>query len=137
MSNGGKKRSRFSSGEHAFFVLLDDRDILYLCLSSSKSQTQPFFYLEAVKASFVAKFGYDRIFQCRDLYELNEDFALSLQALAANAEQLKEQDIATTVINQIENVKDRMISNIDKMLERGNQIDSLINKSEQLSEEVR
>ena len=50
-----------------------------------------------------------------------------------NEDHLESGEVSQVVMSHISSVKESMISNIDKVLERGRQLDTLIDKSDQLS----
>jgi vesicle-associated membrane protein 7 len=97
--------------------------------------------LEDIQSRFSQSFG-DRAKQALSM-SLNSEFKkvlrkqqvfiFFLKLLKEYFSNASQSDNITKVKGQIDEVKGIMISNIDKVLERGNQIDSLVVQTEELS----
>ncbi len=110
-----------------------------MCDDVSKDNNQgkrlriPFAFLETIKTDFLGK--YAAAAQTAIAFKFNEEFSKVLQKQmdtynGPNADQF------ASVGNKIEDVKNIMVDNIEKVLERGEKIELLVDKSEQLQQQA-
>ena len=93
----------------------------------------PFAFLNEMKELFTSKYGLD-VPQRAIAFSLNEEFAKIIQdrmdyynSAGSNVDGL------SAVKNQIEDVKGVMVENIEKVLERGEKIELLVDKTDSMS----
>ena len=96
----------------------------------------PFAFLQEIKDLFTQKYGLD-IPQRAIAFSLNEEFSKIIQGrmdyynTAGN-----NVDSISAVQNQIEDVKGVMVQNIEKVLERGEKIELLVDKTDRLNQQA-
>ena len=96
----------------------------------------PFAFLQEMKELFHSKYGHEMP-QRAIAYSLNEEFSRIIQDrmdyyndAGANVDNL------ASVKNQINNVKESMVENIEKVLERGEKIELLVDKTDRLNQQA-
>jgi vesicle-associated membrane protein 7 len=96
----------------------------------------PFAFLSEIQTLFTQKYGLD-IPQRAIAFSLNEEFSKVIQdrmdyynTAGSNV------DSISAVKNQIEDVKDVMVQNIEKVLERGEKIELLVDKTDRLNQQA-
>lgn len=136
--NDEDKRKSFKYEDSHFFHCICDDGLCYMCLSDADySPRLVFGYLDTIKAQFVERFG-NAVFTAH-AFAYNAEFAPVLQERmhyfntdprAATADKLggvQQKIDATTKV---------MIENIDRIFERGEKIDLLVDKTEQLDHDA-
>ncbi len=96
----------------------------------------PFAFLNDMKDLFTRKYGMD-VPQRAIAFSLNEEFSKVIQermdyynSAGSNVDGL------SAVKNQIEDVKGVMVENIEKVLERGEKIELLVDKTDRLNQQA-
>ena len=96
----------------------------------------PFAFLNDLKEQFTLKYGVD-VPQRAIAFSLNEEFSKVIHdrmeyynGAGANVDSL------SAVKNQIEDVKGVMVENIEKVLERGEKIELLVDKTDRLNQQA-
>ena len=96
----------------------------------------PFAFLQEIKDLFTSKYGLE-VPQRAIAFSLNEEFAKVIEgrmdyynAAGSNVDGL------SAVKNQIEDVKGVMVENIEKVLERGEKIELLVDKTDRLNQQA-
>lgn len=113
--------------------------ICYLCMSDEKNKHRiPFGFLEDLKRSFTTKYGYEAP-QTAIAFAMNEEFSPTIKERMDfyNSEDADRSiDNIGAVKSQIEDVKDVMVQNIEKVLERGEKIELLVDKTDRLNQQA-
>ena len=113
--------------------------ICYLCMSDEKNKHRiPFGFLEDLKRSFTTKYGHE-IPQTAIAFAMNEEFSRTIKERMDfyNSEDADRSiDNIGAVKSQIEDVKDVMVQNIEKVLERGEKIELLVDKTDRLNQQA-
>jgi vesicle-associated membrane protein 7 len=134
-----------TEGKHSYihddfiFHYVTDAGICYLCMSDDKNKHRvPLGFLEDIKQSFLSKFGYETP-QTAIAFSMNEEFSPVIKERmdfynSDNAD-LGIDNIGV-VKSQIEDVKDVMLNNIEKVLERGEKIELLVDKTDRLNQQA-
>jgi hypothetical protein len=116
-----------------------ENGICYLCMSDEKNKHRiPFGFLEDMKTKFLTKFGMEAA-QSAIAFAMNEDFKniIAERMEFYNSEQAdKGLDNIGVVKSQIDEVKDVMVQNIEKVLERGEKIELLVDKTDRLNQQA-
>ena len=111
--------------EYVFHYIVEN-GICYLCMSDEKNKHRiPFAFLEDTKMKFLNKFGLDAAQQAI-AFAMNEEFKsiLSERMDYYNSDDADRSiDNIGTVKSQIDEVKDVMVQNIERVLERGEKIE--------------
>lgn len=109
--------------------------ICFLCMSDEQNKHRvPFAFLQELKDLFTSKYGLE-VPQRAIAFSLNEEFSKIIQdrmdyynSAGSNVDSL------SAVKNQIEDVKGVMVENIEKVLERGEKIELLVDKTDRLNQ---
>jgi len=117
--------------KYVFHYMVSD-GLTYLCMTDRDFQRLVAFqFLEDIKNRFIATYG-DRG-KTAIAFAFNADFQRVLQQQMEKYNSAKNDKIAK-VKEEITQVKDVMIKNIDKVLERGEKIELLVDKTEVLDQ---
>lgn len=121
------------------FHYITEAGICYLCMSDEKNKHRiPFGFLEDMKRSFTTKYGHE-IPQAAIAFAMNEEFSPTIRERMDfyNSEDADRSiDNIGAVKSQIEDVKDVMVQNIEKVLERGEKIELLVDKTDRLNQQA-
>lgn len=109
--------------------------ITYLCMADESFKRRiPFAFLEDIKNRFVSNYGDGAA--TANAYGMNNDFAPVLKRQLDYFSNDPSADQLRKVKGEIEDVKQVMVTNIDKVLQRGDKIDILVNKTEDLNQQA-
>lgn len=119
------------------FHYVVDNGICFLCMSDEQNRLRvPFAFLQDVQTLFTQKYGLD-VPQRAIAFSLNEEFA---RVLGARMDYYNDGgsrvDGLSAVQSQIEDVKGVMVENIEKVLERGEKIELLVDKTDRLNQQA-
>lgn len=123
----------YVSGSYHFHVIVDD-GLVYLCMADEDfGKRQPYAFLEEIKRKFVNSSLKQRAISAH-AYEFRRDFGqvLASQMSLYSDPGYDESDQIAKVRKEVNEVKDVMTQNIEKVLERGEKIDVLVGKTEEL-----
>jgi len=95
----------------------------------------PFLFLEELKKKFILKYA-DQI-KTAIAFAMNEDFQNTIKLKMEHYNNNPEtEDSVIRVKNQLDNVKDVMVTNIEKVLERGEKIELLVDRTDRLNQQA-
>ena len=121
------------------FHYITEAGICYLCMSDEKNKHRiPFGFLEDMKRSFTMKYGHEYP-QTAIAFAMNEEFSPAIRERMDfyNSEDADRSiDNIGAVKSQIEDVKDVMVQNIEKVLERGEKLELLVDKTDRLNQQA-
>lgn len=124
-----------------FHYMVDD-GITYLCMADeSMGRKVPFRFLEDIKNKFVDTFG-DRA-KTAIAYSFNPDFQGVIRRLMESANDPRNKTYRSTnnkiseINDEIESTKSTVMESIEKVLDRGEKIELLVHKSDQLDDQAR
>ncbi|CAM9451465.1 unnamed protein product [Phaeothamnion confervicola] len=118
-----------------FFHYVVERGITYLCMADEAARRRvPFAFLEDIRRKFVERFG--DAAQTALAFSMNEEFAPVLQKQMAYYNDDPASDRVSNVKHQIDEVKSSMVENIEKVLERGEKIELLVDKTDRLNQQA-
>jgi len=124
--------------EYVFHYIVEN-GICYLCMSDEKNKHRvPFAFLEDIKMKFLNRFGLEMA-QEAIAFAMNEEFKsiLSDRMDYYNSDDADRSiDNIGTVKSQIDEVKDVMVQNIERVLERGEKIELLVDRTDQLNQQA-
>lgn len=123
---------------HVFHYIVEG-GICYLCMSDEKNKHRiPYAFLTDMKEQFIAKYGTEEP-QTAIAFSMNEEFSRIIQNRMDfyNSDQADlTLDNIGAVKSQIEDVKGIMVQNIEKVLERGEKIELLVDKTDRLNQQA-
>lgn len=115
------------------FHYIVDSGITYLCMASEMTKRRiPFAFLEDIRIRFKQQFG-DAIHTAIP-FSMNEDFSPVLKRQMEYYNGDPSADKITKVKGELEEVKGVMVENIEKVLERGEKIELLVDKTDRLNQ---
>lgn len=121
------------------FHYIVESGVCYLCMSDETNKHRiPYAFLESMKEHFVAKYGYEAPLQAI-AFSYNEEFAPTIQErldFYNTDEADRGLDNIGAVKSQIDEVKGVMVENIEKVLERGEKIELLVDKTDRLNQQA-
>jgi len=127
-------RVSYTQDRHMFHVVTKD-GITFMCMAEQGfGRRIPFAFLDDISNTFFATYG-DRAGQLV-AYECNTDFAPVLASRMDFFSNDPSADAINRVKGEILQVKDVMIENIEKVLDRGEKLDLLVDKTEHLQGEA-
>jgi len=117
---------------HIFHILVEDA-LTFLCMADEEfGRRIPFAFLDDIKNRFVALYASRG--RTALAYAMNEDFSRVLQKQMEYYSTNPNADKVTKVKEDLDNVKSVMVQNIEKVLDRGERIELLVDKTENLNQ---
>ncbi|CAN0203749.1 unnamed protein product [Discosporangium mesarthrocarpum] len=114
------------------FHYVVENGITYMCMADEEARRRlPFAFLEEVKRLFCASYG--MVMHTALAFSMNSDFAPILRQQMELHNEEGVVDSMQGVKAQIEDVRQVMVENVEKVLERGEKIELLVDKTDQLS----
>eukprot|EP00879_Flechtneria_rotunda_P001078 GHRR01001218.1.p1 GENE.GHRR01001218.1~~GHRR01001218.1.p1 ORF type:complete len:200 (+),score=63.99 GHRR01001218.1:139-738(+) len=127
-------RVTYTQERHMFHIMVH-AGLTYLCMAEEAAGRRiAFAFLEDVKDNFMSRYG--RTYREAIAYEYNTDFSRVLQQRMEYFSNDPSADVINRVRGEITQVKDIMIENIEKVLDRGERLDLLVDKTEHLQGEA-
>ncbi|KAL9653015.1 hypothetical protein ABK040_015530 [Willaertia magna] len=124
--------------QYIFHILVvGDFNLIFFCMSGKDFGSRiPFNFLEEIKNNFLEKYSLQKLNNLPNNIpnSLNKEFGSILRQQTNFYNNTKQSDKITKIKGQIEDVKETMIDNIDKVLDRGEKIDLLVNRTLDLAE---
>ena len=121
------------------FHYIVENGICYLSMSDETNKHRiPFAFLDDIKTNFLSKYGLDSALQAQ-AFAMNDEFK---SLIAARMEYYNSEGADRTIDNigglksQIDDVKDVMVQNIERVLERGEKIELLVDKTDRLNQQA-
>mmetsp|Transcript_1495 Transcript_1495/g.2815 ORF Transcript_1495/g.2815 Transcript_1495/m.2815 type:complete len:224 (+) Transcript_1495:163-834(+) len=129
-------RMTYVYDEYTFHYVVEG-GICFLCMSDEQNKHRvPFAFLQDMKDLFTQKYGME-VPQLAIAFSLNEEFSRIIKERMEyynNAGSAV--DNLAAVKNQIEDVKGVMVENIERVLERGEKIELLVDKTDRLNQQA-
>lgn len=124
-------RLTYSQGPYLFHYICEDR-IIYMCISDDDFQrSRAFLYLNEIKRRFQA--GYGEGLMTALPYAMNTEFSSVLANEMKHYSTSKDIDTLSKVHGELDELKDIMVRNIDNIAMRGERLELLVNKTENLT----
>ena len=118
---------------HVFHYIVEDK-IIYLCMCDDMSKRRiPFAFLEDIKQRFRATYG-EKVHSAI-AFSMNEDFGRTLQK-QIDFYNGPSADTFAQVNNKLDDVKNVMVQNIEMVLERGEKLELLVDKTDKLQNQA-
>lgn len=124
----------YTQERHMFHVQVEGGLTLLCMAAESAGRRVPFAFLEDVRGRLLAQYGDS--WQQATAYAFNDSFAPVLQQRMHYYSSDPSADVINRVRGEITQVKDIMIENIEKVLDRGEKLDLLVDKTELLQGEA-
>jgi vesicle-associated membrane protein 7 len=125
----------YTHGKYLFHYVCADK-IIYMCISDDEFPRQrAFLYLSEIKQKFLATYGLTAATALP--YAMNTDFSRIMSAEMKKCNESGDYDSIQRVHGQIDELKDIMVKNIENITARGERLELLVNKSENLRNNVR
>jgi len=116
--------------QYMFHVISGD-GLIFLCLSDKETKRRiAFGFLNEAKTQFLQNYGGS--VNSATAYQMNDAFSPTLQKLMQHFNNPRN-DKLSLAKDKVNEVKSDMIENIDKLLERADQLEILVEQSEQLN----
>ncbi|EPS71444.1 hypothetical protein M569_03313, partial [Genlisea aurea] len=126
-SESAESRLCFSQDRYIFHILLSD-GLAFLCMASDTfGRRIPFSYLEDIRMRFMKTYG--KVFPHAPAYAMNDEFSRILHRQMEFFSKSPDADTLNRVRSEVEEVRTIMVDNIDKILERGDRIELLVDKT--------
>jgi len=121
----------YSYGDYRIHYICDNK-IIYMCITDEDfERTRAFLFLSDIKQKFIQTYGLQ--VATAIAYAMNTEFSKVLAQQMVFFSQSREIDKISRVHGQIDELKDIMIKNIDSLRDRGEKLELLVNKTENLS----
>jgi len=118
------------------FHYVVESGICYLCMSDEKNKHRgPYAFLKDTKERFLAKYGVEAALKAI-AFSFNEEFSKVINERMEYYNGGGSIDNIDNLRNQIDEVKDGMIQNIETVLERGEKIELLVDKTDRLNQQA-
>lgn len=117
--------------QHVFHYVVDE-GIIYMCMCDDGSEGKrrvPFAFLDDIKDRFKATYG--AMARTAIAFAMNEEFGRTLKAQMDHFNG-PSGDALAGVNSKLDDVKNVMVQNIEMVLERGEKLELLVDKTEQL-----
>lgn len=135
IGEGTSKLAQLRYDAHIFHYSIVD-GITYLCMTDESARSRlPFAFLNDISETFRAAYG-DEAPHAAIAFEMNEEFSPVLRQKCEYYLSNKEADIISSVKNKIDDARDVMVENIDRILERGEKIELLVDKTENMTQQA-
>jgi vesicle-associated membrane protein 7 len=133
----GDGKRTYTYDNHVFHFIVED-GICFLCMSDELNKHRiPYAFLNDIQDNFYAKYGRE-LAQRAIAFSMNEEFSLIIKSRMEyyNMGGTANNDSIGRVQGQIDQVKDVMVQNIEKVLERGEKIELLVDKTDKLNQQA-
>ncbi|VVC44110.1 Longin domain,Longin-like domain,Synaptobrevin [Cinara cedri] len=117
--------------DHYLYHYICEDQIIYMCITDDEFQrSKAFFFLNEIKRRFQATYGH-RAYSAI-AYSMNSEFAPILASEMKRFSNPNEFDVLSKVHGELDELKDIMVRNIDNVALRGEKLELLVNKTEDL-----
>lgn len=121
----------YSHGSYLFHYISEER-IIYLCISDDEfDRSRAFLFLNDIKKRFQIAYGSHA--HSALPYAMNTDFSKILAAQMKHYSEARDVDTIACVQGELDELKNVMVQNIDTLASRGERLELLVNKTENLS----
>ncbi|XP_031839565.1 vesicle-associated membrane protein 7 [Nomia melanderi] len=122
----------YSQGPYLFHYI-SNNNIIYMCITDDAFQrSRAFLFLTEIKRRFLAMYGQGA--QTAVAYSMNSEFSKILaNEMRYYSESNREIDMISKVHGELDELKDIMVQNIDSVSMRGERLELLVNKTENLT----
>ncbi|KAL7116041.1 hypothetical protein ACP275_04G218100 [Erythranthe tilingii] len=127
LDESAETRLCFSQDRYIFHILRSD-GLTFLCMANDTfGRRIPFSYLEDIQMRFMKNYG--RVASYAPAYAMNDEFSRVLHQQMEFFSSNPNADTLNRVRGEVSEVRTIMVDNIDKILERGERIELLVDKT--------
>lgn len=120
----------YSHGNYLIHYICEDR-IIYMCITDDEfERARAFLFLTDIKRRFISSYGLQAATAIA--YAMNTEFSRTLASEMKHYSESREVDAISRVHGQIDELKDIMVKNIENVTARGERVELLVNKTENL-----
>jgi len=124
-------RLSYSHGQYLFHYICEDH-IIYMCITDDEfDRLRAFAFLTEIKRLFQSNYGVWS--QNAVAYAMNTEFSPTLSSEMKRFSNHREDDKMTKVKSEIDDLKNIMVKNIDSIAQRGERLELLVNKTDNLT----
>ncbi|XP_030373708.1 vesicle-associated membrane protein 7 [Scaptodrosophila lebanonensis] len=124
-------KTTITHGEYLIHYSCDNK-IIYMCITDNEfDRSRAFLFLTDIKQKFIQTYGLQ--VATAIAYAMNTEFSKVISERMVYYSRSPEVDKITIVHGEIAEIKDIMIKNIDSIRDRGEKLELLVNKTENLS----
>ncbi|XP_061395299.1 vesicle-associated membrane protein 7 [Musca vetustissima] len=121
----------YSHGDYLIHYVCENK-LIYMCITDSEfERARAFLFLADIKQKFIHTYGLQ--VATAIAYAMNTEFSKVLAQQMTFFSQSVEIDAISRVHGQIDELKDIVVKNIDNLRDRGEKLELLVNKTENLS----
>ncbi|KAK3100700.1 hypothetical protein FSP39_023943 [Pinctada imbricata] len=121
----------YSHGSYLFHYISDDR-IVFLCITDDDfERSKAFHFLNEIKRRFEMQYGVRA--KTALPYAMNSEFSRVLASQMRHVTESREPDQMNKVQGQVDELKGIMVKNIDMVADRGEKLELLVDKTEELN----
>uniref|UniRef100_A0A1I8Q9P8 Vesicle-associated membrane protein 7 n=1 Tax=Stomoxys calcitrans TaxID=35570 RepID=A0A1I8Q9P8_STOCA len=121
----------YSHGDYLIHYVCENK-LIYMCITDSEfERARAFLFLSDIKQKFIHTYGLQ--VATAIAYAMNTEFSKVLAQQMTFFSQSLEVDAISRVHGQIDELKDIVVKNIDNLRDRGEKLELLVNKTENLS----
>ncbi|CAL4065062.1 unnamed protein product, partial [Meganyctiphanes norvegica] len=131
ISPGETSRLTYSHASYLFHYVAQD-GVVYMCITDDEfERRRAFLYLEEIKQRFHASYG--ATVHTALPYAMNSEFATVLATQMKHYTESRDIDTLSQLQGEVSDVKDILVKNIENLATRGERLELLINKTENLN----
>ncbi|KAI9581690.1 vesicle-associated membrane protein 7 [Glossina fuscipes] len=121
----------YSHGDYLIHYVCENK-LIYMCITDDEfERARAFLFLTDIKQKFIQTYGLQVATALA--FAMNTEFSKILADQMNFFSQSREVDAISKVHGQIDELKDIMVKNIDNLRDRGEKLELLVNKTENLS----
>lgn len=121
----------YSHGSYLFHYICENR-IIYMCITDDEfERSRAFLFLNEIKRRFQTAYGSRA--ETALAYAMNTEFSQILANEMKHYSESREIDTISRVHGELDELKNIMVKNIDNVAMRGERLELLVNKTENLS----
>lgn len=124
----------YTHGNYLFHYICADK-LIYMCITDDEfERSRAFLFLSEIKKKFLSTYGLTAATALP--YAMNTDFSRVIANEMKACNESRDYDSISRVHGQIDELKDIMVKNIENVTARGERLELLVNKSENLRNNV-
>lgn len=126
-------RMSYVYNKYIFHYLVQD-GIIYLCMADEEMNRRiPFMFLDDIKGRFLTKYGGKA--QTAIAFAMNEEFQHELKLQMEYYNENPDADKVKATQQKLDDVRELMVDNIDKILARGEKFELLVDRTDKLNQQ--